>query len=230
MKRQVLCAWLLLAFDAGGTLAHPAEHGHIRVVIDIRASDIGATGDVLGLYAAELVACDGRLSLADPTLPTSASVSQRTVESIFAVISGTAHANHRERLDGPAAREFMQPVALDRAGRTVLGELDAATGSYCHVRLTLARLPSTATRPALPHSLRLSGETGGVLALDYRETLQVLLTKPWRASGGSIELTVRLRPRTAQALIPFETDDMGAVSQRVVTLLSKQATAEIKLR
>lgn len=68
-----------------------------------------------------------------------------------------------------------------------------------------------------------------MLALDYRETLSVQLTKSWRGAGRDAELVVRLRPRAAQALIPVDTDEWGAVSQRVVTLLSKQATAEIKL-
>lgn len=155
--RVVLCASML--FGLGAT-AHAAVHSHVRVVIEVRADDTGPTGDVMGLYAVELVACAVPLGRAAQPVPAHTSLTQRVVESVFAAISGTAQANHRDRFDGLAAREFMQLVALDRASRDVLGELDVSAAEYCQLRLTLARFPSTATRAALTHGLRLCGSTG----------------------------------------------------------------------
>ncbi len=209
-------------------VAHAADHSHVRLSVQVRASDTSAIGGALGLYAAQLVPCDAAAASRLP--PDQSGAWQVFAERLLNLVVGTAHANHRERFDGPASGEFMKRVALDYAGITPIGEIVAPAARYCRVLLTLARLPAKDGSSELPFSLRLSTPKGSEIKLDFRESLTVNFDKPWRANGRSANLVVTLRPRSAAALIPENTDDFGAVSQRVVAQLAQAASAQITAR
>ena len=224
-QRMALCGVTATLFLGA---ARAADHSHVQLSVQIRASDTSASGDALGLYAAQLVPCD---AAAANHLPTEQSGTwQAFAERLLGLMIGAAHANHRERFDGPASGEFLKRVALDSAGVTPIGEIVAPKTRYCRVLLTLARLPATSGptgSPELPFSLRLSTPKGSEIKLDFRESLAVSFDKPWFANRRSASLVITLRPRSAAALIPESTDDFGAVSQRVVAQLAQASSARI---
>ena len=224
-QRITLCAVAAIAFSWA---AAAADHSHVQLSVEIRATDTSASGDALGVYAAQLVPCD---VAAASRLPKDQSGSlQVFTERLLGAMIGTAHANHRDRFAGPAAGEFLKRVALDRADVTPIGEIVAPAARYCQVLLTLARLPAVGGTPELPFSLRLSMSAGREITLDFRESLAVNLDKPWLANGRSATLVITLRPRSAAGLIAAGADDFGAVCQRVVAQLAQAASAQITTR
>ena len=142
-QRITLCAVAAIAFTGA---AAAVDHSHVQLSVEVRATDTSASGDALGVYAAQLVPCDVAAASRLPQDPSG--TLQAFAERLFGVIVGTAHANHRDRFAGPAAGEFLKPVALDRAGVTPIGEIVAPVARrYCQVLLTLARLPAVGGSP-----------------------------------------------------------------------------------
>lgn len=227
--RQSAHRWALCCMVTGLFLGptHALDHSHVQLLLEVGAADASASGDALGVYAAQLLPCEaaatsGLLGQPDPW--------RIAAERLLGLLVGTAHANHRERFDGPASGEFMKRVALDRAGMTPIGEIVAPAARYCGVQLTLARLPVVGAVSALPFSLRLSTAAGNQIQLDFRESLTVNFDKPWFANGRSARLVIVLHPRSAAALIAGTMDDFGATSQRVVAQLAKASSAHITTR
>lgn len=224
-RRWIACGVVATLF-LGAACA--ADHSHVRLSVEVQANDTSASGDALGLYAAQLVPCDAAAASRSPH--NDSATWRGFTERLLRLVIGTAHANHRERFDGPASGEFMKRVALDLAGITPVGEIVAPAARYCQVLLTLARLPAAAGAtgsPELPFSLRLSTPKGREIKLDFRESLTLSFDKPWLANGRSANLVITLRPRSAAELIPESTDDFGAVSQHVVAQLAKASSAHI---
>ena len=157
-QRITLCAVAAIAAIAFSGAAPAADHSHVQLSVEVRAADTSASGDALGVYAAQLVPCD--VAAASRLPQDQSGTLQAFAERLLGVIVGTAHANHRDRFAGPAAGEFLKRVALDRAGVTPIGELVAPAARYCQVLLTLARLPAVGGTPELPFSLRLSTSAG----------------------------------------------------------------------
>lgn len=219
-QRITLCAVAAIAFTGA---AAAVDHSHVQLSVEVRATDTSASGDALGVYAAQLVPCD---VAAASRLPKDQSGSLHAfTERLLGVMVATAYANHRERFAGPAAGEFLKRVALDRADVSPIGEIVAPAARYCRVLLTLARLPAVGGTPELPFSLRLSMSAGREIKLDFRESLAVNLDKPWLANGRSATLVITLRPRSAAGA-----DNFGAVRQRVVAQLAQAASAQITTR
>ena len=191
--------------------------------------DTSGVGDALGIYALQLLPCAG--SAQGPTRtgalgPLRAKV--RVIgERALDVLVGVAQANHRERFDGPAAAEFGKRLALDRAATTTLGTLVAPLAQYCKVGLVLARLPSQGAERALPFSLRLSKASDQVLVIDFRENLEIALTRPWAARGAAARLTIVLRPKRALHALTMSGLEEGERMQRTVVSLATEATASI---
>lgn len=223
-RRWIACGVVATLF-LGAACA--ADHSHVRLSVEVQANDTSASGDALGLYAAQLVPCDAAAASRSPH--NDSATWRGFTERLLSLVIGTAHANHRERFDGPASGEFMKRVALDLAGITPVGEIVAPAARYCRVLLTLARLPATGS-PELPFSLRLSTPKGREIKLDFRESLAVSFDKPWLANGRSANLVITLRPRATAGLIPEDADDFGAVSQRVVAQLAKASSAQLTSR
>ncbi len=211
--------------------ADAADHFHVSTTIEVKAADVSAKGDALGLYAAQVLPCES--SAAATATPNAQSRIKAFVDALLGAISGTAYANHREHFDGPAAAEFMTRIALDRASARRIGEIIAPGGRYCRVLLTLARLPAAQDVPALSFSLRLSTPHGGEVNLEFRESLMLTLDKPWQADSHAAVLTITLRPNATRELLSkatTSTDDFGALSQRVVTRLAQASSARISSR
>lgn len=232
MGFQLLVRWAALTLLGGVAItAIAAAPDHVRVTVEIvvpRGEASGA-GDALGLYALQLLPC---ANLAKNTTQTDILERLRVGvlvvgERALGLLISTAHANHRERFDGPAAAEFGKRIALDRAASTNAGTLVAPLARYCKVGLVLARLPSHGKEPALPFSLRLSKPSGQTLVIDFRENLEIPLTQPWAASGSTAKLTVVLRPQRALQVLEMQGVADGERMQRAVVSLATEATASI---
>ena len=214
-------AILALAAGIACGIALADDHAHVEAVVSVSADALGSPGDVLGVYAIELLPC-ARAARAGSRL-----------DALFAGLSAllvpSAHANHRERFDGPAAKEVLRRVPLDQAQATALGELIVPRGTYCEVRLTLARLPAVqgpVPIPALPASLRLA-RPGALppFLIDYSQPVAIGLTERWNAGNCPARLTVLLRPGKLRPLLANAALDFGELSQRVLAALAEQAEA-----
>ena len=205
------------------------DHVHVAVEIVVPRDEASGAGDALGLYALQLLPCAGSAqgSTQAGALGRLQAHAQDLGKRVLGLLVGTAHANHRERFDGPAAAEFSKRIALDRAATTHVGTLVAPLARYCRVGLVLARLPSQGKEPALPFSLRLSKPSGQALIIDFRENLEIPLVKPWAASSLTAKLTVVLRPRRALQVLNLQGIDDGERMQRAVVSLATEATASI---
>ena len=213
-------------------VAAQPDHVHLSVKIVVPHGETSGAGDALGLYALQLLPCEppaqsSRQTGALERLRTSAiAIGERALSLLI----GTAHANHRERFDGPASAEFGKRIALDRATTTSVGTLVApmaTQATYCKVGLVLARLPSRGKEPALPFSLRLSKSPEQALVIDFRENVEIALTKPWVASGSTAKLTVVLRPQRALQVLNVQGIEDGERMQRAVVSLAAEASASI---
>ena len=213
-------------------IAVQPDHIHVTVAIVVPHAENSGAGDALGLYALQLLPCAGstRSPIQTGTLERLRAAALAVAERVLGALIGTAHANHRERFDGPAAAEFGRRIALDQAATTNVGTLFAPIAQYCTVGLVLARLPSKGNEPALPFSLRLSRPPGQELVIDFRENLEIPLAKPWVASGSTAKLTVALRPQRALQVLDLQGIEDGERMQRAVVSLATEATASIDTR
>ena len=238
MGFRSLVRWLALTFFGSVVfMAIPAiaaqpDHVHVTVEIVVPRAETSGAGDALGLYALQLLPCAGSAqnSTQTGTLGRLRARALLAGERVLDALIGTAHANHRERFDGPAAAEFGRRIALDQAATTNVGTLFAPIAQYCTVGLVLARLPSKGNEPALPFSLRLSRPPGQELVIDFRENLEIPLAKPWVASGSTAKLTVALRPQRALQVLDLQGIEDGERMQRAVVSLATEATASIDTR
>ena len=226
----VLAAAITLLTQAG--TAEAADHLHLKVDIVIAPSQPGTPGDIMGIYAFELLPCVaakgaelGGISLF--------ALAKKSV--LFLIPS--AQANHRERFDGPGAREVMQRVPLDQTRRVPLGKIPVATGlNYCRVRLTLARLPSVQTPvrlPALETSVFMA-RPGGLapLAMAYAHPFDMNLTKPWQpfASFASFAtLTITLDPSLARPVLADAALEIGVLNRKALTVIAERARLELQV-
>lgn len=213
------------------TLSHAAaDHTHLLVNVEVPAGETSGDGDALGVYAVQVQPCSTSSAGLMPRAHRKEavdSVGKLAVERLLSVLSGTAHANHRDRFDGPAEAEFRVRVALDRSGRTSIGELILPSAQYCRVVLTLARLPSVQGLPALENALRLSVRGTAPLEIAFRESIVLTFDKPWVADGTAAQLKITLRPRATQSLLVRKNEDFGALSQRVMTRLTDASSAAV---
>ena len=211
-----------------GFAAQP-DHVHVSVNIVVPRGETSGAGDALGLYALQLLPCPTS-ALSPPQTGALERLRAGALvvgERALGLLVGLAHANHRERFDGPAAAEFGKRVALDRAANTNVGSLVTPIATYCKVGLVLARLPSKGQEPAQPFSLRLSTSPERELVINFRENLEIPLAKPWTASGSTAKLTVILRPQRALQVLNLQDIEDGERMQRAVASLATEATASI---
>ncbi len=229
LRSAVLVLFGGFMFTALTSFAAQPDHVHVTVEFVVPRAETSGAGDALGLYALQLLTCADSAQSSTQTgmLERLRAGALVAVDRVLGVLVSTAHANHRERFDGPAAAEFGRRVALDRAANTIVGTLVAPIARYCKVGLVLARLPSQGKEPALPFGLRLSKSPDRVLAIDFRENLEILLAKPWVASGPTAKLTVTLRPQRALQVLDLQGVEDGERMQRAVVSLATEATASI---
>lgn len=229
-----LCCLVLAAAAAMASLtqaetAEKSDHLHLKVEIVIAPSQSGTPGDVMGIYAFELLPCIASKS-AEPGGTSLLELAKKS----FLLMIPSAQANHRERFDGPGAREVMQRVPLDQARRVPLGDIPVATElNYCRVRLTLARLPSTQTPAplaALEHSVFMARPNGlAPLAMGYAHPFDMNLAKPWKPSVTSAKLTITLDPALARPVLADTTLDIGVLNRRALTVIAEGARLELQL-
>ena len=230
-----VCSFVMAATVAVNAIAAQPDHVHVTVGIVVPPGEASGAGDALGLYALQLLPCAGSTQSSMQTgvlelLRTGALV---VGERALGLLVGVAHANHRERFDGPAAAEFGKRIALDRAATMNVGTLVAPIAqmaTYCKVGLVLARLPSKGKEPALPFSLRLSKSPERELVIDFRENIEIPLVKPWTPSGSIAKLTVTLRPQRALQVLDLQGIEDGERMQRAVVSLTAEASASIGTR
>ena len=226
--------WLVLAAAAitllrqGGT-AEAADHLHLKVDIVIAPSQPGTPGDIMGIYAFELLPC---VAAKGAELGGTSLFALAKKSMLFLIPS--AQANHRERFDGPGAREVMQRVPLDQTRRVPLGKIPVATGlNYCRVRLTLARLPSVQTPvrlPALETSVFMA-RPGGLapLAMAYAHPFDMNLTKPWQPFASSATLTITLDPSLARPVLADAALEIGVLNRKALTVIAERARLELQV-
>ena len=226
----LLAAWVALALFAPISAAVPEkpDHTHVNVSVVIARGETSGAGDALGLYALQLVPCDGVAARSEVVRDLVMSAVSGIAERFLGLVVSVAHANHRERFDGPGAAEFGVRVMLDKAQTTEVGILVAPTKRFCSVALVLARLPTTAGRPALPFGLRISSSAEQQSTLDFRQDLRITLDKPWESSGQNSRLTITLRPRRAHAVLQMSGMEDGERMQRIVNRLAADAEATIR--
>ena len=235
MSFRSLLPWAALTLVGGvviSAFAAQPDHVHVAVEIVVPSGEASGVGDALGLYALQLLPCEGsaqssRQAGSLERLHASALV---VGERALGLLVGMAHANHRERFDGPASAEFGKRVALDRAATTNVGKLIVPLARYCKVGLVLARLPSQGTEPALPFSLRMSKLPHRALVIEFRENLEIPLFRSWAAIGSTAKLTVVLRPQRTLQILNIQGIEDGERMQRAVGSLATEATASIDAR
>ena len=224
--------WLVMAAAAAISSLSPAgaaetpDHLHLKVDIVVAPSLPGTPGDIMGIYAFELLPCVA----AKVAGPGNTGLLELAKKSVLALIP-SAQANHREHFDGPGAREVMQRVPLDQARRVPLGNIPVATGlNYCRVRLTLARLPSTQTPlrlPALETSVFMARPAGlAPLALGYAHPFDMNLAKP---STQSATLTITLDPSLAKPVLADAALEIGVLNRKALTVIAERARLELQV-
>ncbi len=224
----VAAAAAISSLSAAGAAEAP-DHLHLKVDIVVAPSQPGTPGDIMGIYAFELLPCVAA-KVAGPVNP---GLLELAKKSVLALIP-SAQANHREHFDGPGAREVMQRVPLDQARRVPLGNIPVATGlSYCRVRLTLARLPSTQTPlrlPALETSVFMARPAGlAPLALGYAHPFDMNLAKPWKPSTQSATLTITLDPSLAKPVLADAALEIGVLNRKALTVIAERAKLELQV-
>jgi hypothetical protein len=230
VKRRWLVVFVAVASSLvqAGTAQAP-DHLHVKVDIVIAPSQPGTPGDMMGIYAFELLPC----APAKGAGLGGTSILEIAKQSVLLFIP-SAQANHREHFDGPGAREVMQRVPLDQARRVPLGNIPVATGlNYCRVRLTLARLPSTqipVRLPALETSVFMA-RPGGLapLAMAYAHPFDMNLAKPWKPSSRSATLAITLDPALAKPVLADATLDIGVLNRKALTVIAEGARLELRL-
>ena len=220
---------VITATTAINAIAASPDHVHLSVRIVVPHGETSGAGDALGLYALQLLPCatSAQSSTQTGALERLRANAWVVGERALGLMIGIAHANHRERFDGPASAEFGKRIALDRAATTTVGTLAVPLARYCKAGLVLACLPSQGKNPALPFSLRLSKLAERELVIDFRENIEIALAKPWVASGSAAKLTLVLRPQRALLGLNLQGIEDGERMQRAVVNLATEASASI---
>lgn len=203
------------------------DHVHLSLKLAIAAEHTLPKGNVLGLYAVEVLACPAKqssLGFRDHLVA--------VLNRVADMVMSSAMANHRDRFDRAGARIVQTRVPLDRAGNFPLGAVVVPEGLYCQVRLSLTRLPSTVQPtelPALETSVHLT-RPGALapLAVGYVVPIEISFATPWRASHGQAELSIALEPSSAKSVLADASLGEGAL----VRLVSARwaATGHLKLK
>lgn len=203
-----------------------ADHVHLSMTLVIAPSTPRPAGDMLGLYAVEVLACqDDKVAAAlSPRQSLLAWLDRATN-----VLMSSAQANHRDHFDRAGARIVPTRLPLNRQGRYKLGEVTLPQARYCSVRLTLTSLPAVtqpAPLPNLASSVRLTRPNGlPALELPYVVALELPLAKPWQANHGTAAMTLTLDPSAANDLLADASLSEGAL----VRLLRARWAARSKL-
>ena len=229
MNRRIAVAaialWVVLARVPA---AMADDHSHLQVTLVVAPSQPGMAGDILGVYAFEMLPCDPVKAAHAPP----GRAWTRLVDGALGFLVTTARANHRERFDGPAAKVVMQRLPLDRAHSVSLGDIAVAALTYCRARLSLARLPARTQPTPLPPletSVRMA-RPGGLppMLLEYSHPFVVSLARPWNANGRPAQLTITLDPAAAKPVLADAGLDAGTLSQKALTLLADKARVELR--
>jgi hypothetical protein len=232
LLQTLFTACLLLALPLAQAQSEQ-EHAHLQVNVAVAPGFLGSKGDVMGIYAIEMIPCLKATAYLEPVRPHRNGL-HAVADAATDLFVSPAWANHREKFDGPSSKEVRQRVPLDQSQDVDIGELPVALGTYCQVRLTLARLPSVAqpvSLPALPYSFRMA-RPGSLppLELNYAHPFIIALKKPWIANGKVSNLKITLYPLLVQPLLADTSLDAGTLSQKVLTLLAKRAKAVVTVK
>ena len=220
-----LCAALTMASAAAGVAAKQASHTHLAVTLDIKPSQPGVDGDMVGVYSFEIIPCENPQSSVGVS-----GLLQSLATTAGSLLISSAHANHRDHFDRIGAAQVLARVPLASAGRFSLGQVDLTPQSYCHVRLTFARLPVVTgpkPLPALDTSIFMARPAGlKPLALPYAVPFEIPLAQPWRPSRRGDALQISIDPSAAQVVLRDPRSEEGTLGRRVVTLWLK--TVQLK--
>lgn len=237
----VVCSVLVFSLvQAQEQQEHLQPHAHLQIKAAIPAAYLGSKGDVLGIYAVEMIPCTKDKTKAkdmaylEEGKNLQPNILQAVLETTTDLFVSSAWANHRQKFDGPASKEVKQRLSLDQSQDVDIGNLPIALGTYCKVRLILARLPAVTqpvSLPALPFSFRMARPgTLPALELNYSHPFIIGLKAPWVAKEGSTsKLNITLYPSLAQPLLADAKLDEGTLSQKVLTLLAERAKAVVKV-
>jgi hypothetical protein len=215
LRTRLVCAFVAMAMAVAVTGASAEKLDHVHLTLSLAVSGTPLTsGDVLGLYAVETVAC--------PDSRAAGNERARGLVWLGGVGSDrvrVASVSHRDEFERPGARVVSNRVRLDRAGKYALGRAVIPSGRYCKVRLTLNRLPPTngaGALPALETSVRLS-RPGKLppMALSYVVALELPFAKPWQAGHGSAQLTMSFDPSAAASVLADASLSEGALLRSV---------------
>ncbi len=207
---------------AADAFAKKTNHTHLAVTLSIKPSQPGLAGDMIGVYSFEIMPCE------EPKLSQGlAKQLQTMVSRLGDLLISTAHANHRDHFDRIGARQVLVRVPLVQAGLFSLGEVDITPQSYCHVRLTFARLPVVTgpkPLPVLQTSVFMNRPTGlKPLALPYAVPFELPLARPWRPSPKGDHLRITLDPAAAVNVLRDPQSEEGTLGQRVVAMWRQTA-------
>jgi hypothetical protein len=207
-----------LAGSPASAAAEKQDHVHLTLRLAVAPSRPVPAGDLLGLYAVEVLACPSEQAAQAAQGPRQHLLSW--LDDATDLLMSPARANHRDHFDRPGARIVPLRVPLDRAGRFDLGAVVLPSGRYCQVRLTLTRLPATPApqaQPALDTSLRLT-RPGALapVATPYPMALELPFAQPWQAGHGTAQLTMTLDPAAARAVLADADLSEGALLRGVV--------------
>jgi hypothetical protein len=202
------------------------DHVHLSLKLAVAPSRAMPAGDVLGLYAVEVLAC------AAPQADLSAqSRVLGWLDRATDVLLSPAWANHRDHFDRPGARIVPTRVRLDRAGSYPLGTVVVPSGMYCQVRLTLTRLPSTTAAPPLASSVRLTRPAGlAEVSTPYPVPVELPLATPWQAGHGVALLTMTLDPAAAAPVLADRSLSEGGLMRQVVARWVAASRVQIGLQ
>lgn len=206
----VVCLAFAAAFSQPSLAVEKPEQVQLALRLVIASKQPLPTGDVLGLYAVEVLACPVKQS--DNSFDRAL---LSWLDSMVGMVISSAWANHRDHFDRPGARIVPTRVPLDRSASYPLGSVVIPSGFYCQVRLTLTRLPKTdqpKALPALDNSIRLT-RPGSLppIAVSYVLPLELPFSKPWHAGQGKAELTMTLDPSAAKSVLADASLSEGAL-------------------
>ena len=218
--RRLSACWpalclVVAAFPPPSLAVEKPDHVHLELRLVIASKPPLPAGDVLGLYAVEVLAC--------PVKQSDNSFNAHLLswlDSMAGLVISSAWANHRDHFDRAGARIVTTRVPLDRGGSYPLGTVEVPSGTYCQVRLTLTRLPK-ADQPnalrALDSSIRLT-RPGSLppIAVSYVVPLELPFSKAWHASQGKAELTMTLDPSSAKPVLADASLSEGALLRLIV--------------
>ena len=211
----VVCLALAAAFSQPSLAVEKPEQVQLALRLVIASKQPLPTGDVLGLYAVEVLAC--------PLKQSEKQVGERLLswlDSMAGLLVSSAWANHRDHFDRPSAIIVPTRLPLDRGASYSLGTVVVPSGIYCQVRLTLTRLPKADqpnALPALDSSIRLT-RPGSLppIALSYIVPLELPFSKPWHAGQGKAELTMTLNTSSAKPVLADASLSEGALLRLIV--------------